>query len=101
MDFFPDTTFEVAAIRQKFETDNFRFHAGCRQIVLLNTYIEALQTRYERANKNGHKSLRYTLRLRLAVYEGLRHVLYQWASKKADNLDALEQELREASHAAT
>ena len=76
--------------------ENSRFYYACRQLALLNTYIEELQARYERATPR-QKAFRYNLRLRLAVFEGLRHVMYEWASQKADDLDELEAARRDNS----
>jgi hypothetical protein len=50
-----------------------RFRRACEQIVLLNHKLEDLQRRYARAKSENRKSFRYSLRLRLAVVEGLRN----------------------------
>jgi hypothetical protein len=70
-----------------------RFRRACEQIVLLNHKLEDLQRRYARAKSENRKSFRYSLRLRLAVVEGLRNTYYDYAHGKADHVAELRQEL--------
>ena len=60
------------------------FQKACEQIVLLNKRLDELQLRYDRANKDGNKSFRYSLRLKIAAGEGLRNTYYEYACTKAD-----------------
>ena len=77
-------------LRFQFNTINLKFHVACKQLVAVNNNINMLQARYDRANTTGMKSFRYSLRLKLAVLEGLRTVMYEYACRQADNLDELE-----------
>lgn len=70
-----------------------RFRRACEQIVLLNQKLEELQLRYGRAKSDNLRSYRYSLRLRLAVVEGLRNTYYEYAHGKADEVAELRQEL--------
>ena len=81
---------ELEYLRFQFSTINTKFHVACKQLVAVNNNINMLQARYDRANAAGQKSFRYTLRLKLAVMEGLRTVMYEYACRQADSLDDLE-----------
>ena len=70
-----------------------RFERACEQIVQLHYSLEALQQRYNKAKKDNHKSFRYSLRLRIAVVDGMRNMYYDYAHKKAEVVVELRQEL--------
>ena len=70
-----------------------RFKKACEQIVQLNYSLDALQQRYNRAKKDNHRSFRYSLRLRIAVVDGMRNMYYDYAHKKAEAVAELRQEL--------
>ena len=63
-----------------------RFKRACEQIVQLNYKMSDLQSRYSTAKKENHRSFRYSLRLRLAVVEGLRNMYYDYAHNKAQTV---------------
>jgi uncharacterized glyoxalase superfamily protein PhnB len=66
---------------------------ACEQIVQLHYSLDALQQRYNKAKKDNHKSFRYSLRLRIAVVDGMRNMYYDYAHKKAEVVAELRQEL--------
>ena len=70
-----------------------RFKRACEQIVQLHYSLEALQQRYNKAKKDNHKSFRYSLRLRIAVVDGMRNMYYDYAHKKVEVVVELRQEL--------
>jgi uncharacterized glyoxalase superfamily protein PhnB len=70
-----------------------RFERACEQIVQLHYSLEALQQRYNKAKKDKNKSFRYSLRLRIAVVDGMRNMYYDYAHKKAEVVVELRQEL--------
>lgn len=80
---------------RKIRDVNRRFRKACDQIILLNNQIEALQLRYDRAMKANRRSFRYSLRLRLATLEGVRNMYYEYATRQADELEELQNELIE------
>ena len=84
-----DLTSEIRQLDRK-------FRRACDQILLLNNQIEDLQTRYDRAMKANRRSFRYSLRLRLATLEGVRNMFYEYASRCADELEELQNQLIEA-----
>jgi len=57
---------------------------------MLNRHIEQIQTRYDRAFSSGRKSFRYTYRLKLATYEGMRNMYYEYATRRADELEKMQ-----------
>lgn len=71
----------------------FTFQKACEQIVFFNKHLDDLQVRYDRANKEGNKSFRYSLRLKIAAGEGLRNAYYEYARSKADVITALRCQL--------
>ena len=70
-----------------------RFKRACEQIVQLNYKMSDLQSRYSTAKKENHRSFRYSLRLRLAVVEGLRNMYYDYAHNKAQTVANLRREM--------
>jgi hypothetical protein len=42
---------------------------------------------------SNHKSFRYSLRLRIAIVDGMRNMYYDYAHKKAEVVTELRQEL--------
>lgn len=70
-----------------------RFKRACEQIVQLNYSLDALQQRYNKAKNDNHRSFRYSLRLRIAVVDGMRNMYYDYAHKKAEAVAELRQEL--------
>lgn len=67
---------------------------ACDQVMILNTQIKDLETRYDRAADVQSKSFRYSLRLRLATLEGTRTMFLEYAKKKAIRLDTIEAEVK-------
>ena len=79
--------------RSKLVESERRFKRACEQIVQLNYSLDALQQRYNRAKKDNHRSFRYSLRLRIAVVDGMRNMYYDYAHQKAETVAQLRQEL--------
>ena len=65
------------------------FKKACQQIILLNQCLSELSTRYEKEKQENYGSLRYSLKLRMAVTEGVRNMYYEYASVKADEISML------------
>lgn len=65
------------------------FRRACEQIVQLNRKLEEMAKRYEKASKENHRSFRYSIRLRMAVTEGVRNMYYEYAANKADEITKL------------
>lgn len=72
---------------------NKKFRLCCSQVVLLNNEIEYLQNRYDQAVADQRRSFRYFLRLKIATMEGVRNMLYEYACRRADQLDAMHEQL--------
>lgn len=72
-----------------------KFQKACAQVLLLNNLVQDLQTRYDRAVQDSRRQYRYTLRLRLCTVEGLRNMYYEYACQSADEIEALEDTLRQ------
>jgi hypothetical protein len=70
-----------------------KLRRACQQIRLLNHRSEDAQIRYDRAYKKNRRSFRYTCRLQLATLEGMRNMFYEYACNRADELQALQEEL--------
>lgn len=82
--------FQLHAKLQKAELS---FQKACEQIVFFNKQLDDLQIRYDRANKEGNKAFRYSLRLKIAAGEGLRNTYYEYARCKADLITSLRSTL--------
>ena len=72
-----------------------KFQKACAQVLLLNNMVQDLQTRYDREVKENQRQYRYTLRLRLCTVEGLRNMYYEYACQGADEIEALEDTMRQ------
>ena len=79
--------------RFKLVDEERRFRRACQQIILLNQKLGDLQKRYRSAKKENLRTFRYSLRLRLAVVEGLRNMYYDYAHEKADQVAVLRKEM--------
>ena len=71
-----------------------KFQKACNQVILLNNWIQDAQIRYDRALHENCRSFRYTLRLQLMSLEGARNMFYEYASRKAEELDSMQDRLR-------
>ena len=67
-----------------------KFHLSCHHIKLLNRQIEMIQVRYDRSFSAGRRSFRYSHRLKLATYEGMRNMYYEHACRCADQLEKIQ-----------
>ena len=70
-----------------------KFRKACHHIRMLNRRIEGVQVRYDRAFSSGRRSFRYTHRLKLATYEGMRNMYYEYACRRADELEKMQDAL--------
>ena len=70
-----------------------RFRKACDQIVLLNNHLGEVQKRYKMAKRTNNKLFRYNLSLKLAVIKGARHMYYDYAYTKADQVAELRREI--------
>lgn len=77
----------------KLKQMNKKFRLSCNQVVILNNEIEYLQNRYDMAVAAQNRSFRYFLRLKIATLEGVRNMIYEYACRHADQLDAMHERL--------
>ena len=70
-----------------------KFRRSCHHIRMLNRRIEDIQVRYDRAFSAGRRSFRYSHRLKLATYEGMRNMYYEYACRRADELEQIQEVL--------
>lgn len=73
-----------------------KFRKSCSQVQLLSHRIKDKKRRYDRACKSKQRSWRYSLRLQLATLEGMRNMFYEYAYRRADELEALQDMLVDA-----
>ena len=67
-----------------------KFRRSCHHIRMLNRRIEEVQVRYDRAFSSGRRSFRYSHRLKLTTYEGMRNMYYEYACRRADELEKMQ-----------
>ncbi|WAR19788.1 hypothetical protein MAR_001626 [Mya arenaria] len=79
----------IAEMQATLEQAERKFRRACDQIVLLNERLSSCQIRYKKARDNNRKSLRYPLRLRLAMIEGIRNMYYDYATQKVEEIERL------------
>ena len=74
---------EVAILKERIAVTERHFRIACEQIVHLKYRQMGLERRYTKAKQEERRSFRYSLRLRIAVLDGLREVYFEYASLKA------------------
>ena len=70
-----------------------KFYRALHHIRMLNRQIEDLKVRYDRAFASGCRPFRYTHRLKLAAFEGIRDMYYEYGYRKADELEQMQEVL--------
>ena len=80
-------------LTEKVQIIDRKFQHVCHQLHLINDCIVRTQCRYDRSEKNGNKSLRYSLRIKLCALEGARNMFYEYALRMADQLDKMRHQL--------
>ena len=76
--------------RQSLEIAESHFRKACEQVIVMNRQIKDLTDRFEEAESAGNKTMRYKLRLRLSVIEGVRNMFYEFAAQKAVTITQLQ-----------
>ena len=72
-----------------------KFRTSCHHIRMLNRQIELIQIGYDRAFSAERRTFRYSHRLKLATYEGMRNMYYEYACRRADQLEVIQDVLIE------
>jgi uncharacterized radical SAM superfamily Fe-S cluster-containing enzyme len=70
-----------------------KFQRACDQVRRLNSHIQSLQVRYDRAKRDNQRSFRYSLRLKIATVEGVRNTYYEYACEIGAQVEDLQVEL--------
>ena len=73
-----------------------KFEKACAQLRTLNNKITSVQHRYDRAASINQRSFRYSLRIQLVELEGVRNMFWQYARRKAEDLDSMKQIILES-----
>ena len=74
---------EVAILKERIAVTERHFRRACEQIVRLKYRQMGLERRYTKAKQEERRSFRYSLRLRIAVLDGLKEVYFEYASQRA------------------
>jgi len=70
-----------------------KFYKACDQIIMIDRKLQDMTLRYNHANKDGHRSMRYNRRLQLVTLEGVRAAFYQYADTAAERMTELRCQL--------
>ncbi len=70
-----------------------KFQRSLQQMALLDSRVSALKQRYKRAIKVNSKGFRTSLKLRIASYQAVRNMMYEYASRKCDEIEELQDQL--------
>ena len=87
------TTLDDQQMMQCFQQLDQKFRKACHHIKILNRQIDDFQVRYDRALSSGRRSFRYSNRLKLATFEGMRNCYYEYACRSADQLEQMQEAL--------
>ncbi len=89
----PTQHVESDTMMTSFQKLDRKFRRSCHHIRMLNRRIQEVQVRYDRAFSSGQRSFRYSHRLRLATYEGMRNMYYEYACRRAEELEKMQEVL--------
>ena len=81
----------ISALRDDLSVAEHHFRRACEQVLVLNKEVEQLTNKYNEADATDNKTLRYRLRLRISVMEGVRNMFYEFAAIKASVITQLQQ----------
>ena len=84
---------KISELKDRLREQEAFYSSACVQLSVLNVQMDQLSKRFDRVDKTGQKSFRYTLRMRMAVLEGVRNMFYQFASIKAFLINRLRHEI--------
>ncbi|KAK3094832.1 hypothetical protein FSP39_006851 [Pinctada imbricata] len=84
---------KISELKDRLREQEAYYASACVQLSALNIQMEQLAKRFERAEEKGQKSFRYSLRMRMAVLEGVRNMFYEFASLKANVISRLRHEI--------
>ncbi|XP_061171876.1 uncharacterized protein LOC133181376 [Saccostrea echinata] len=84
---------KINELRDRLREQETYYGMACLQLTVLNQRFEQLAKRYDRADKLGQKSFRYSLRMKMAILEGVRNMFYEFATYKACSVNKLRQEI--------
>ena len=85
----------MANLWERYCSFEVKFEKACTQLKTLNAQIDRIQLRYDRAAESNQRSFRYNLRIQLVELEGVRNMFYQYAKRKAEELDEMKQQIVE------
>lgn len=81
---------EAVYLKIRLAVVEHHFLKACQQIHHLNYRLSNLERRYNKAKKEENRPFRYSLRLRIAVVDGLRDVYHEFAFRKAKESEYLK-----------
>jgi len=71
-----------------------KFYKACDQIIIIDRKLQDMTQRYNTANKEGKRCMRYNRRLQLVTLEGVRAAFYQYAEQTAEKMTELKCQLQ-------
>ena len=78
-----DASLDMVQMTERLAKYESNFLRASQQVKLMDQRLESLHVRYTRANDERRVSSRYFLRLKAAVYEGVRNAFYMYALNTA------------------
>ena len=90
-----ETTKKFNAKMEDLATAEKKYKKVCEAINVLDSKLDSITVRYERANAEQRKGFRYNIRLKLAVFEGMRASYYEYACLKGQEILNIRAALQE------
>ena len=78
----------ATAVHKFFNTEK-RFQAACKKIILIDQKLSRLDVQMKRAEDDANRSCYFSRKLQLSTLEGVRFAYFQYAKKKAEEMDEL------------
>ena len=76
------------AVDKFFNTEKL-FQAACKKVILLDQRLSRLDVQSKRAHDGGLRSCQLSRKIQISTLEGVRFAYYEYASRKAEEMDEL------------
>lgn len=88
-----DEKMEILNMYTDLQETERRLRKSCNQILLMNTKLMDLKSRYSKAVQNDQKSFRCVLRTKIVTLEGMINMYYEYTLQKQYKAKDLRREL--------
>ena len=77
------------------EETETKMYRACEQVVIMDRKLKNLKKRFTTATKNGHRPVRYNLKIQISTLEGVRAAYRTYAVLKSEEVVEMTKKLLE------